>query len=170
VTRTGSAPDLFGAGLLGRHLLLLALGGAVDAAAGDATSGQRALRTLIVDDDEPLRTLVKLTVEDDGRFDVVGEARNGKEAIEMAQALRPDVVLLDLKMPVMDGFQALPRIREAVPSARVVCLSMLQGRETAPKVLALGAVAFIDKGLPGPTFISRLVDVLRRAPGPAPPA
>ncbi len=115
-----------------------------------------ALRTLIVDDDDALRVLVRLTVEDDARFDVVGEAANGREAVEAARRLNPDVVLLDLKMPVMDGFEALPRILETAPNARVVCLSMLQRREAEPKVKELGALAFIDKGLPATTFMDRL--------------
>lgn len=128
-------------------------------------SPKTVLRTLVVDDDDALRTLVRLTVSDEKDFEVVGEATNGQEAVAQARLLRPDLVLLDLKMPVMDGFQALPLIRQAAPGARVVCLSMLQRLDAEPKVLALGATGFIDKGLPSDAFLARLRRLLA---GPIP--
>ena len=118
------------------------------------------MRTMVVDDDEALRQLVRLTLGDDQRFHVVGEASNGKQAIDAAARLQPDLVLLDLKMPIMDGFTALPLIREAAPKATVVCLSMLQAADVRDRVLALGAAAFIDKSLPAEAFMERLSGIV----------
>lgn len=118
------------------------------------------MRTLVVDDDDSLRVLVRLTLQDDPRFEVVGEATNGRDAIALAQRTEPDLILLDLKMPVMDGFEALPALRQAVPDAQVVCLSMLQRSDVEKRVLALGANAFLDKSLPTEHFMARLGAVL----------
>lgn len=118
------------------------------------------MRTVVVDDDEALRLLVRLTLHDDERFRVVGEAGDGKQAVDAAARLQPDLVLLDLKMPGMDGFAALPLIRAAAPKAKVVCLSMLQAADVRDRVLALGAAAFIDKSLPADRFMQHLARVL----------
>ena len=113
-------------------------------------------RTLVVDDDDALRALVRLTLEDDGRFRVVGEAADGRAALDLAQRTRPDLILLDLKMPVMDGFEALPLLRQLVPDAQIVCLSMMQKADVEKRVLALGAQAFLDKSMPSDTFLAHL--------------
>ncbi len=103
-------------------------------------------RILVVDDNGVVRQLMRLEVESLGKYDVVGEAANGQEAIEQAKALRPDLVLLDLAMPLMDGLQALPLIRAAVPNVRVVVLSGFDARRMAPTALAAGADRYLEKG------------------------
>jgi PAS domain S-box-containing protein len=104
-------------------------------------------RILIVDDFEDVRTLLRLELESLGLYEVVGEAADGEEAVRMASALQPHVVLLDLAMPLMDGLQALPLIREAVAGVRVIVLSGFDKRTMAPKVLAAGAARYVEKGL-----------------------
>jgi chromosomal replication initiator protein len=104
---------------------------------------------LIADDTIALRSLVRDLLEATGRFEVVAEAGDGAEAVELAARYRPDVVLLDLAMPVMDGLQALPAILTSSPASRVVALSGFEARRMAAAALEHGAVAYLDKdGLP----------------------
>jgi DNA-binding NarL/FixJ family response regulator len=108
--------------------------------------GGAKLRTLLVDDVEDIRTLLRLLMEQDGRFDVVAEASNGEEAIELAGRHRPDVVVLDLAMPVMDGLTALPALRQELPDVRVVILSGFPVDQMGPTASEAGAVGYLEKG------------------------
>ena len=114
-------------------------------------------RTLLVDDDEPLRTLTRMLLARAGRFEVVGEATDGEEAVALAADLQPDLILLDLAMPRMDGFEALPLLRRAVPRAKVVAYSMLPPHRNEALARERGAVAYIDKGVSSPELVRRLV-------------
>jgi PAS domain S-box-containing protein len=102
-------------------------------------------RILIVDDNDDVRTLIREHVEAIGSYDVVGEAADGEEAVRMASGLQPDVVLLDLAMPRMDGLQALPLILDAVPGVRVIVLSGFDQGTMADKALAAGAARYVEK-------------------------
>ena len=103
-------------------------------------------RVLIVDDVADLRALLRMALSHNEEFEVVGEAANGLEAIMQAELHQPDLVVLDLSMPVLDGLEALPRILEVAPDARVVVLSGFdQGRMRGP-ALAAGAAAYVEKG------------------------
>src|SRR3954454_8878933 len=88
----------------------------------EAMGGKTAskVRVLLVDDLADIRLVMRLLLEADGRAEVVGEAADGAEAVRLAAELRPDAVVLDLRMPGMDGVQALPLIREASPGTVVV--------------------------------------------------
>ena len=115
-----------------------------------------------------MRLLNKTILEDSGRFKVVGEAQDGQQAIDLARKLKPDVILLDLAMPVLGGLEALPTIRTAAPSACIIVVSMLQRVETEARALALGAKAFVDKGLDTDEFLARVLSVVKDSgPGPA---
>src|SRR4051794_14081795 len=81
---------------------------------------QDLVRVLVVDDLDDIRQVVRLTLELDGRYHVVGEATDGIEAIEQARKLQPDVVLLDRSMPRLGGLEALPEVRSAAPAAAVI--------------------------------------------------
>src|SRR5437588_9900394 len=83
------------------------------------------VRVLLVDDLSDIRLVMRLLLEADGRAEVVGEAADGAEAVRLAEELHPDAVILDLRMPGMDGVQALPLIRDASPSTVVVALSAM---------------------------------------------
>ena len=83
-------------------------------------AGRADLRVVVVDDEADVRGLVRFLLQQTDGFEVVGEAANGREAIDLAAAERPDVVLLDLRMPVMDGAEAIPQIREQSPDTRIV--------------------------------------------------
>ena len=104
-----------------------------------------ATRVLLVDDNPDIRLLVRIGLESDGGFEVVGEACDGAEAIDAARASCPDAVLLDLAMPVLDGFQALPLIKAACPSCRVVVFSANDSHSARDRVEEAGAAAFLRK-------------------------
>ena len=105
------------------------------------------VRVVVVDDVEDLRLLLRLSLERTGHFTVVAEAENGQSAVTAVLAHRPDLVLLDIMMPVMDGVQALKLIRQQVPSAVVVMLSSWDTSSLAAKQsMKLGAHGFLRKG------------------------
>ena len=114
-------------------------------------------RVLIVDDAANLRELLTLLLEVEDDFEVVGTAADGRQAIEAAELLRPDVVLLDLAMPVMDGLQALPALRAHLPHARIVIFSGFEHEALAEEAMQAGADAYIEKG----TSVTQLVAQLR---------
>jgi len=106
----------------------------------------KAPRILIVDDAEDIRMLLRLKLAHHGEYDVVGEAEDGLGAVEQARALQPDLVLLDMAMPKMDGLQALPMIRDAVPGVRVIVLSGFNQATLEREALAAGADRYVVKG------------------------
>ena len=110
----------------------------------DGKSNPR-LSVLLVDDDAELRALLEIILEEDGRFDVVGQAADGREALGLARSARPDIVVLDLLMPGMDGLRALPQLREALPRARIVVVSAFPDPYTLLDAVKLGADGYIDK-------------------------
>ena len=81
------------------------------------------LRLVVADDDDRFATLITTLVEADGRFEVVARARNGAEAIGLVAMHRPDCVLMDIDMPVIDGIEATRRLAQLVPATRVVIVS-----------------------------------------------
>lgn len=88
---------------------------------------RRPERVLIVDDHAGIRLILRAAALARDDFEVVGEAVDGYEAITCAETLQPDLVLLDVAMPGMDGLEALPRVRRAAPGARVVVLTAFDG-------------------------------------------
>lgn len=102
---------------------------------------------LLVDDNDDLRRLLRLQLERTGRYEIVGEAADGHEAVRLATELQPRIVLLDLSMPVMDGLQALPLILDAVPEVRVVVLSGFDQGTMSVRALAAGAARYVEKGM-----------------------
>ncbi len=114
--------------------------------AGEAAhSLSRSLRVLLCDDMHQVRLLLRTEMTLESDLEIVGEATNGAEAIEIARESQPDVVVLDLTMPVMNGLEALPRIREAAPAARVIMLSAHGASEMEARAFAAGASLYIEK-------------------------
>ncbi len=103
------------------------------------------VRVLIVDDQLPFRDAARMVVEMTDGFEVVGEARNGEEGVEMALALKPDLVLMDVQMPLMDGLEATRRIRELDDPPHVVVMSTHESGDYRQTALDAGAHAFIPK-------------------------
>jgi PAS domain S-box-containing protein len=117
-----------------------------DQVAGDGTPSELAPRIVVVDDNDDVRRQVRIQIERVGKYQVVGEAVDGVQAVEVVTALQPDVVFLDLAMPRMDGLQALPLIIDAVPHVRVIVLSGFDQDTIAAKALAAGARRYVEKG------------------------
>ena len=103
------------------------------------------IRVVVADDSPEVRLLLRVVLEDDDEFRIEGEATDGEEAVDLAAALHPDLLLLDLSMPKMDGHQALPLILQASPETRVVVLSAFPADRVARRLLDAGARAFLDK-------------------------
>jgi len=101
------------------------------------------VRVLIVDDQEPFRSAARLVVEMTDGFDVVGEAEDGETALTLVPALDPQLVLMDIKMPGIDGIETTRRIVQNHPEVKVVVLSTYD--EYEEQALAAGAVAFVSK-------------------------
>ncbi|HEY2702906.1 MAG TPA: response regulator transcription factor [Candidatus Dormibacteraeota bacterium] len=101
--------------------------------AGPAAARPR-LRVVLADDHDVVRRGLAMVLEAESEFQVIGEARNGQEAIEAAVRLRPDLVLLDVKMPVLDGVQAAKLIKQEAPEVRIL---MLTGITASPATLAM---------------------------------
>lgn len=111
-----------------------------------AAAGDEQVRILVVEDNEDLRVFLRRKLDMVADFDVVGEGADGEEAIARAEELKPDVVMLDLAMPRMDGLTALPLILQAAPAAKVVVLSGFDESTMADRALAAGAHAYLEKG------------------------
>ncbi|HEV2891933.1 MAG TPA: response regulator transcription factor [Frankiaceae bacterium] len=106
------------------------------------------IRIALVDDAEEMRLLVSLSLTLTGDFAVVGEAGNGRDAVAIAARHRPDLMLLDLSMPEMDGLEALPLVLKASPCTRVVVFSGFDEAQLGREARALGALGYIEKGTP----------------------
>ncbi|HEV1998201.1 MAG TPA: response regulator [Candidatus Dormibacteraeota bacterium] len=115
------------------------------------------IRVLVADDSKDMRELVRASLQAYGDFEVVGEASTGAEAVELASSLDPEVVILDLSMPVMGGLAALPAIRAAAPDTRVVVLSAFNKEEFGAKAASLGAEGYGVKGM-HPKALAGLVE------------
>lgn len=103
------------------------------------------LRTVVADDIDEMRDLVRMLLTRDGRFEVVGEAADGAGAVTVVAREQPDLVVLDVKMPLLGGIEALPRLHQVSPTTRVVMLSAFAAEEMAGAAHELGAVGYIEK-------------------------
>jgi DNA-binding NarL/FixJ family response regulator len=116
-------------------------------------------RVLLVDDDPDYRLLVRLALEADARYEVVAEARNGMEAISAAEAVQPEVVLLDCSMPGTDAFDCLPELRRSCPSSRVVLISGHAAADVEMAACSVGALGFLGKDILPSQFPAELATV-----------
>lgn len=114
------------------------------------------LRVLLVDDTEDIRLLMRVTLARDERFEVVGEAADGQAAVQFVEDQCPDVVLLDLMMPVMDGRTALPLIKERCAHTRVIVLTAKNASEVQD-LIELGAERVLTKNTPLPEIANKMV-------------
>jgi signal transduction histidine kinase/DNA-binding NarL/FixJ family response regulator len=128
-----------------------------------ALAGGRPRRVVIIDDTQDLRELLKLALSRGG-FDVVAEAGDGREGIEVVRSTRPDVVLLDLAMPIMDGIEALPTIRRLCPAAKIVVLSGFGAQQMSARAVAAGADGYVQKGAPLNTILDYVRDITSGGP------
>ena len=115
------------------------------------------MRVLLADDHQILRDGIRRGLEAAGET-VVGEADNGEEAVELVRATTPDIVLMDLSMPVLDGVSATRRIAEEFPSVKVVVLTMHDDPQRSRAALEAGALGYLTKG----TSFADVLDTLTR--------
>lgn len=125
------------------------------AAVAHGTVISTAFRVVIADDAAGIRALMKTLLSLEPDFDVVGMARNGAEAVEVVTALQPDLVVIDVSMPVMSGMEAIKAIREVSPRTIVVLLS--GERHDLPD----GADGQIEKGTPNDVLVTTLRELCR---------
>lgn len=133
-----------------------------------AAQGTPPIRVVIIDDTHDLRELLRLALTRGG-LEVVGEAGDGQAGIECVRLEQPDVVLLDLSMPVMDGLEALPTIRRLVPDGKIVVLSGFGATQMAEKAMTIGADGYLQKGIALKRIIEFVKDIVD-APNPFPAA
>ena len=108
------------------------------------------VRVLIVDDQEPFRLAARMVVEATDGFDVVGEAETGEDSVAMARDLAPDLVLMDVNLPGINGLDATRQILEGSDAVVVLLLSTYEEEEYAPRAAECGAKAYIPKAVFGP--------------------
>jgi len=115
---------------------------------------------MIVDDNDMMRTILRGMLRGDA-YDVIGEARNGVQAVDMAGRLKPDIVCLDVMMPEMDGLEALDAIKAARPETAVVMITSNTDPDTVQDAIMKGAAGFIVK----PFNAARVLDTLEKMLG-----
>ena len=118
------------------------------------------MKVLIVDDSPAVRRIVRVLFEDDTTFEVCGEAENGREGLEKAEELRPDLVVMDLIMPVMNGLDAARAIRRIMPSVPIVLLTGNSDLLTLAEARSVGISVVVSK-----TEMAILVEAARELQG-----
>ena len=143
------------------------------------TAKSTAVRVLVVDDQQLIRDGIASMLDIQEGVQVVGTAKNGQEAIEQARSLRPDIVLMDIHMPAMDGIAATVRLRQQVPESQIVMLTTFDDEAYIIRSLQAGACGYLLKDIPAgdlaqavrlahagvyqlaPEIAGKLVDTLR---------
>ena len=119
----------------------------------------RPVRVLIADDEPLFVETVEALLADDERVEVVGTAANGKQAVELATALTPDVTLMDISMPILDGIEATRRIRERLPNACVLVLTGSSISADVDRARQAGVAAFLTKDRLGTQLVNAILEV-----------
>ena len=108
----------------------------------------RTISVVVCDDVPGMRRLARIVLEEEGDVSVIGEAADGREALEQISRLQPDVVVLDLSMPKLDGLEAIPLIHEVAPRAQIVVFSGFEEEKLADAALRRKASRYVRKGAP----------------------
>ncbi|MCC9054001.1 MULTISPECIES: response regulator transcription factor [Microbacterium] len=118
-----------------------------------------AIRVIIVDDESLVRAALRVFLESSDGFELVGEADNGADAITLVRATQPDVVLMDVQMPIMDGIEATQRLTREFPGLKIVALTTFSTERVIVPMLSAGASGFLVKD----TSPDRILDAARLA-------
>lgn len=124
-------------------------------------ANDRKVQVLIADDHSLIRKRVRSTLEQHPRFQVCGEAADGSTAIEEAKRLRPDVVVLNVTMPVLNGFEAAREIKATLPESAIVILSSNTDRQFIEEAKRIGARAYVAKSKAGDALIKAIERALQ---------
>jgi two-component system, NarL family, nitrate/nitrite response regulator NarL len=110
-------------------------------------------RVLLVDDNSVVRSLMRQLFELTPDFEISGEAENGRDAVEKAESLKPDLIILDLSMPVMTGLDAAPLLRKLLPDTRIILFTVQDGPHVEQLARAAGIQAVVSKNQPASKLI-----------------
>ncbi|SCA54848.1 LuxR family transcriptional regulator [Candidatus Terasakiella magnetica] len=119
-------------------------------------NNSQKIRVLLVDDHPLVLDGIRSRLEDDGHIDVIAEASNGEEALHLAGEHKPDIVLMDINMPVMNGIEAAEKFSAELPDIRLLMLTMHDSREYITRVLKAGAKGYILKDVSSNEMISAI--------------
>ena len=117
------------------------------------------LRVLVVDDRATYLKALEAVLASECSIDLVGRAENGREAVTLALSLEPDVIVLDIRMPVLDGFATMRRLRELGSPAAVLVLTASEEPDDPNRAFELGAVGFIPKAQMQESFVPALIEI-----------
>lgn len=132
--------------------------------AADPRKSMKACRILVADDHELVRRGVRALIDTRPGWEVCGEAATGREAVEQAKRLKPDVVILDVSMPQLNGLEATEQILRAVPKTEVLVLTIHESEQIEREVLAAGAHGYILKSDDGRDLLAAVESLLRHRP------
>jgi DNA-binding NarL/FixJ family response regulator len=119
------------------------------------------VRILVVDDHEPFRRFVSSTLSEQTNLKVIGEGQDGLEAVHQAEALQPDLILLDVGMPGLNGIEAGRRIGELVPNARIIFLTQESSADVVREAFSLGAWGYVIKVQAGQELLIAVESVMQ---------
>lgn len=118
------------------------------------------VRVVLIEDTPDIRLLLRVALEANGQFEVVGDASDGQRGVEVVRRERPDLVVLDLAMPVMDGMEALAHIRRDLPAVRIVVLSAFDSQPMAERAISAGADAYLQKGTSAKRIVTAICETM----------
>ena len=125
----------------------------------EAAAVSNKIRVLIADDHRLFAETLEALLATEDRVEVVGSARDGKDAVRLARKLRPDVILMDISMPIMDGFEATKRIRQQQKDACVLMLTGSNSRNDVDLARKAGAAGYVTKDRIAAELIEAIVEV-----------
>jgi len=118
------------------------------------------VRVLVVDDYEPFRRFVRSTLEKRPDWQVIGEASDGLEAVQKAEELQPDLIVLDIGLPKLNGIEAARRIRKLFPQSKILVLTQESSADVMQEVLGLGVLGYVVKARAGSDLLAAVKAVL----------
>jgi DNA-binding NarL/FixJ family response regulator len=127
-----------------------------------ATNLPKTIRVLIADDHRLFAQALEAILAEDERIEIAGHARDGREAVELARTLEPDVILMDIAMPGMDGFQATRLITEEKPGACILMLTGSNSRTDVDRARKAGAAGYVTKDRIAAELIDAILEVATR--------
>jgi len=119
------------------------------------------VRILVVDDHEPFRRFVSSTLHEQPNLQVIGEVQDGLEAVRQAETLQPDLILLDIGLPRLNGIEAARRIGELAPNARIIFLTQESSAEVVREAFRLGAWGYVVKAQVGQELLIAVESVMQ---------
>lgn len=122
-------------------------------------TAHESIRVVVADDAAELREALVEVLEDYGSFEIVGEAEDGGGAVELVRSVRPDLLLIDLAMPRMDGMEAIPHVLRSSPETKIAVLSGFQASLVEKDVMERGAHLYITKGTHPDQIVEQLLQL-----------